>query len=43
VLLTCVTFGIYGFWLGIKMRKWLAQNTVFEDGIQEGDSSPRPE
>ena len=28
-LLTLITFGIYGFWLGIKMEQWKVKNTVF--------------
>jgi uncharacterized membrane protein YjgN (DUF898 family) len=26
-LLTCVTFGIYGFWVIVKMSNWVAENT----------------
>ena len=26
-LLTIITFGIYGFWLSIKMKKWVAKHT----------------
>ena len=26
-LLTLITFGIYGFWLEIKMKAWLVKNT----------------
>ena len=29
-LLTIITFGIYGFWLYIKMLEWKTENTVFE-------------
>ena len=25
-----ITLGIYGFWMGIAMEKWKAENTVFE-------------
>ena len=30
-LLTLVTFGIYGFWLGIKMKQWVVMHTHFSD------------
>jgi len=30
-LLTVVTLGIYGFWLGIAIKKWKAKNTTFAD------------
>ena len=26
-LLTLITFGIYGFWLDIKMKQWLVKHT----------------
>lgn len=26
-LLTLITFGIYGFWLSIKMKKWIVKHT----------------
>lgn len=26
-LLTLITFGIYGFWLNIKMRQWIVKHT----------------
>ena len=29
-LLTIVTFGIYGFWLSIKMKQWVVKHTHFE-------------
>ena len=29
LLLTLITLGIYGFWLNIKMKKWVIQNTHF--------------
>ena len=29
LILTVVTFGIYGFWLRIKMRRWIVNNTHF--------------
>ena len=29
-ILTIITFGIYGFWLYIKMLEWRTENTVFE-------------
>lgn len=28
-LLTLVTFGIYGFWLGIRMKQWVVMHTHF--------------
>nr|WP_242597315.1 DUF898 domain-containing protein [Desemzia sp. C1] len=28
-LLTLVTFGIYGFWVSIKLEDWKARNTIF--------------
>ena len=28
-LLTLVTFGIYGFWLDIKMKQWIVKHTHF--------------
>ena len=28
--LTIITIGIYGFWVGIKLRKWKVQHTYFE-------------
>ena len=28
-LLTIITIGIYGFWLDIKMRKWVVKHTHF--------------
>ena len=28
-LLTLITFGIYGFWLEIKMKHWLVKHTHF--------------
>lgn len=28
-LLTVVTFGIYGFWVSIKLEDWKARNTIF--------------
>ena len=30
LLLTIVTFGIYGFWVAIKLIQWETKNTVFE-------------
>lgn len=27
--LTFITFGIYGFWFGIKMQEWKVKHTVF--------------
>lgn len=30
-LLTLVTFGIYAWWIPIKMEQWIASNTHFED------------
>lgn len=29
LLLTIVTFGIYGFWVNIKLRQWKTMNTHF--------------
>ena len=29
-ILTIITFGIYGFWLYIKMLQWKTENTIFE-------------
>jgi len=29
LLLTVVTFGIYGFWVGIKLKKWKVSHTSF--------------
>ena len=31
VLLTVITFGIYGFWLSIKKKKWKTKHTHFAD------------
>ena len=28
-LLTLITFGIYGFWLDIKMKQWIVKHTHF--------------
>lgn len=28
-LLTLVTLGIYGFWLGIKLKQWKVKHTFF--------------
>ena len=28
-LLTIITFGIYGFWLTIKMQQWITKHTPF--------------
>ena len=28
-LLTVITIGIYGFWVGIKLKKWKVQHTYF--------------
>lgn len=30
LLLTIVTLGIYGFWVGIALEKWKAKNTIFD-------------
>ncbi len=30
-ILTIITFGIYGFWLNIKLKKWITKHTVFAD------------
>lgn len=29
-LLTIITFGIYGFWLSIKLKQWITSHTYFE-------------
>jgi len=29
-LLTIITIGIYGFWLGIKMTKWVVSNVTLD-------------
>lgn len=29
LLLIIITFGIYSFWVGIKMKQWVIANTVF--------------
>jgi uncharacterized membrane protein YjgN (DUF898 family) len=34
-LLTIVTLGIYGFWLSIKLKKWVTEHT---DGLGGGKS-----
>ena len=30
LILTFITFGIYGFWVGLRMHQWIAANTVFK-------------
>lgn len=30
MVITVVTLGIYGFWIGIALEKWKVKNTVFE-------------
>jgi uncharacterized membrane protein YjgN (DUF898 family) len=30
-LLTIITFGIYGFWLNIKLKQWICLHTEFAD------------
>lgn len=30
-LLTIITFGIYGFWLNIKLKQWIVKHTEFAD------------
>ena len=30
-LLTVITFGIYGFWVNIKLKKWKTMHTEFAD------------
>ncbi|CZQ87355.1 Hypothetical protein Tpal_885 [Trichococcus palustris] len=30
LFLLIITFGIYGFWVGIKLEDWKAKNTNFE-------------
>ena len=29
LLLTVITLGIYGFWLNIKIKKWITKHTHF--------------
>ena len=29
IFLTAITFGIYGFWLSIKMKQWIVKHTHF--------------
>ena len=29
-ILTCITFGIYGFWVPNKVANWVVTNTTFE-------------
>lgn len=29
--LIIITFGIYGFWVNIKIKQWITYHTVFED------------
>ena len=31
LLLSIITFGIYGFWVGIALRKWKVKHTRFAD------------
>jgi uncharacterized membrane protein YjgN (DUF898 family) len=31
LLLTIITFGIYSFWLNIKLMQWKTKHTVFAD------------
>ena len=31
MLYCLITFGIYGFWLGIALEKWKVEHTVFAD------------
>ena len=37
LLLTIITFGIYSFWLRLKIKKWVLSHTHFE-GIEKGTS-----
>ena len=30
IILTVITFGIYGFWMTIKISQWIAKNTHLE-------------
>jgi hypothetical protein len=30
LLLSFITLGIYGFWVGLRMHQWIAKNTVFK-------------
>lgn len=41
LLLTFVTFGIYYFWVPLKIRKWREANTFFEDEIPTFDAEQR--
>ncbi len=31
LLLIFITFGIYSFWVQIKMKQWVVANTIFDD------------
>lgn len=31
LIFTIITFGIYGFWVGIKLKKWKVSKTDFAD------------
>lgn len=31
LLLTIITFGIYGFWVNIKLKQWIAKHTLFQN------------
>lgn len=31
LLLTIITFGIYGFWVQIKIKQWITKHTYFEN------------
>lgn len=31
LLLTFITLGIYGLWVGLKMQQWVARNTIFNN------------
>ena len=35
MLLTIITFGIYSFWLTIKMKKWVAKHTHFVEEVAQ--------
>ena len=31
MILTFITFGIYGFWVGLRLHQWIVKNTVFKN------------
>ena len=40
ILLTIITLGIYGLWVGIKYAKWEVKHTEFEDQTPVAASTP---